>query len=140
MKPKLFNLNLLASLSNFSYLQISVKAKWLNSKKNRWRRIKILFEKNPSLHKKFWSVYREVLSVTWPNFAVVKCNSKISNIYHQVKFRKSIMNRSSIKKLFSKLSQYHKKTPVLESLFKNKMQGFSLATLLKRGSNTAVFL
>ena len=62
MKPKLFNLILLDSLCNFNCLQISVKAKWLNSKKNKensWRRIEILFEKNfdkKSLHKKFWSI------------------------------------------------------------------------------------
>ena len=53
-----------------------------------WRRIEILFEKKPSLHKKFRSIYREVLSVTWPNFRVVKYNSKISIIYHQEIFGK----------------------------------------------------
>ena len=39
----------------------------------------------------------------------VKFNSKISIIYHQIKFCKGIMNRSSIKMLFSKISQYSHK-------------------------------
>ena len=54
----------------------------------------MFFDKKLSLHKKFWSIYRKVLSVTWPNFTVVKYNSKISIIYHQIKFWKGIMNRS----------------------------------------------
>ena len=32
--------------------------------------------------KTFWSIYREALSVTWPNFTVVKYNLKISNVYN----------------------------------------------------------
>ena len=105
-------MNLPASPCSFNYLQISVKVKWLNIyKKNPWRRNEILFEKKPSLHKKVLSIYREVLSVTSPNFAVVKYNSKVSNIYHQIKnkfyiFLNFVMNRSSIKKLLLKISQY----------------------------------
>ena len=38
-------------------------------------------------------------------FTVVKFNSKISIIYHQIKFRKGLMNRSSIKMLLLKVSQ-----------------------------------
>ena len=53
--------------------------------------------------------YREVLSVMWSNFTLVKYNYKISNIYHQIKFWKIIMNRSSIKKLFLKILQYSHK-------------------------------
>ena len=154
MKPKLFILSLLASVWNFNYLQISVKAKWLNNKKkkkkNPRRRIEILFEEKPSLRKKYWSIYREVLSVLWPKFAVVKHNSKISNAYHQKKFRKRLMNRSSIKKLFLQISQYtQKSTCVGVSFFKKmqvgvsffkKMQVFTPETLLKRRSNTGVFL
>ena len=42
-------------------------------------------------------------------FTVVKYNSKMSIIYHQTKFRKGIINRSSIKKLFLNVSQYSQK-------------------------------
>ena len=66
LKPKLFNLRILASLCNFNYLKFFVKAK----------------------------------------VEAVKFNSKISIIYHQIKFWKGIMNRSSIKMLFLKISQY----------------------------------
>ena len=73
LKPKLPNLRMLASLCNFNYLQIFVKAK----------------------------------------FTVATFNSKISIIYHQTKFRKGLMNRSSKKMPLWKISQYsHKKTRV----------------------------
>ena len=39
-------------------------------------RIEILLEKKPSLHKKFRSIYCEVLSVTWRNFTIVKYSQK----------------------------------------------------------------
>ena len=42
-------------------------------------------------------------------FTVVKCNSKISIINHQIKFRKGMMNRSSINKPFLKILQYSQK-------------------------------
>ena len=45
----------------------------------------------------------------WLDFTVVKYNSNISVKYHQTKFRKGIMNKSSIKKLFLKLLQYSQK-------------------------------
>ena len=73
-------------------------------------------------------------------FAVVKYNSKMSIIYHQIKFRKGIMNRSSIKKPFSKLSQYSQKNTSAGVSFYIKMQAFSPETLLKSGSNTGVSL
>ena len=62
------NLSLPVSLCNFNSLQISVKAKWLNNKKNPWRKIEILVKKKPSLHKNIWLIYRENLYVTGPNF------------------------------------------------------------------------
>ena len=96
MKVKLFNLRLLASLCNFNYLQIFVKAK----------------------------------------FTVLKYNSKISIIYHQIKFRKGITNRSSIKKPFLKISQYSQKNTCVGVSFLNKKQAFSPETLLKRGFNS----
>ena len=68
------------------------------AKRNPWRRIEILFDKRKSLHNKIWSIYREVLSITSPNCSIVKYYSKISNTFHQIKFQKSIMNRSYIKK------------------------------------------
>ena len=57
---------------SFNSLQISVKTKWLNSKKKKkkkkkkitWRRIEILIEIKPFIQKKFCSIYREVLCVT----------------------------------------------------------------------------
>ena len=64
---------ILASICNFNYLQIFVKAK----------------------------------------FTVGKFNPKISIIYHQIKFRKGIMNKSSMKVPLLKISQYlHKSTCV----------------------------
>ena len=133
MKQKLFNLILLVFLWNFNSLQVSVKAKWLNNKKNSWRRIEILVQKKPSLHKKFRSIYREVLSVTWPNFTVAKCNSKISDIYHHIKFRESIMNRCSMKKLLLKTSQYlQENTFVGVSFLKKKCRPSALQLYWKK--------
>ena len=42
-------------------------------------------------------------------FAVVKYNSKISIIYHKIKYPKGIVNWSSIKKLFLNILQYSQK-------------------------------
>ena len=148
MKPNLFNLRLLASRCNFSHLQSSVKVKWLNSthththtqKKNPWRRIEILFEKKPPLHKKFLSIYREVLSVMWPNFTEVKYNSIISIIYHQRKFRKGIMNMSTIKKLYLKFLQYSQKNTCAGVSFLNKNADLQSWNFIKKGFNTGVFL
>ena len=70
----------------------------------------------------------------------IKFNSKISIIYHQIKFWKGIMNRSSIKMLFLKISQYSPKNNCVGASFLIKMQAFSTETLLKSGSNTGVFL
>ena len=116
----------LLSLCSFNSLQISVKAKWLNSKKNPWRTIENLVEKKASLHKKFWSIY--VISVTWPNFTVV------------IKFRKRIMNRCSIKKLFLKIFQYSHEITCVGVSFLMKMQTFSPGTFLKIDSNKDFFL
>ena len=91
----------LVSLCSFNSIQISVNAKLLKSKKNYWRRIEVLLKKKTYLHQKFWLIYREFRSAKWPNFTVVKSNL-ISNIYHNLKFRKSIKNRCSIKKLLLK--------------------------------------
>ena len=141
MKSKLVNLSLLVSLYNINSLQISVKVKWSNSKKkNLWTRIEILVEKKPPLHKKFWSIYLEVFSVSWSNFKVVKYNSKTPNIYHHIKFRKSIMNRCSIKKPLLKVLQCSQKNTCVRVSFLIIMQAFSPATLLKRDSKTGAFL
>ena len=98
---------------SFNSLQISVKTKWLNSKKKKKKKKKNYLKENWNLN---WdkTIYSEeiLLDLSWSslcyvhNFTEVKCNSKISNIYHHMKFRKSIMNRSTIEKLFLKLSQY----------------------------------
>ena len=92
-------------------------------------KIETLVEKNPSHHKKLWSIYCEVLSVTWPD-------SKVSNIYYHIKFRKSIMNRCPIKKLLLKISQYSQVNTCVGVYFLIKMQVFSPATLLKTESNS----
>ena len=44
-----------------------------------------------------------------------------------------------LKEMFLKFRKFYRKIPVLESLF-NKVVGLRPATLLKRASNTAVFL
>ena len=49
------------------------------------------------------------------------------------------MNRSSIKKLFLKILQYSQERNYI-GVFLMKMQAFSPATLLKRDSNTGLFL
>ena len=109
-------------------------------KHNPQTRIEIIVEKKPSLHKKIWSIYREVLSVMWPNFTVSKYNSKLSNIYHHIKFRKSIMSKCSIKKQLLKILQYSQEKTCVAVSFLIKTRAFSTATLLKRDSNTGVFL
>ena len=109
-------------------------------KRNPWRRIEILFEKKPSFHKKFWLIYHKVLSVWWLNFTVVKYDSKISIIYHQIKFRKGVINRSSIKNLHLKILQYSQENTCVRVSFQIKMQAFSPKTLLKRSFNTGFFL
>ena len=48
--------------------------------------------------------------------------------------------RRSIKKLFFRISQYSQKNNCVGVSFLIKMQTFRLATLLKRDSNTGVFL
>ena len=42
-------------------------------------------QKKKKKERKIWSIYREVLSVTWPNFTVVKYNSEISIVYQKKK-------------------------------------------------------
>ena len=99
LKPKLFHLRLLASLCNFNYLQIFVKAK----------------------------------------FTVVKYNSKII-IYHQIKFRKRYNGQVFYKKTVPRNFAIFIEKHLCWSLFLIKMQAFSPETLLKSGSNTAIFL
>ena len=53
---------------------------------------------------KFWSICYEVLSVTWPDFTIVKYNSKTSLIYHQIKISKryneQVINKKAVLKNF----------------------------------------
>ena len=115
MKPKLFNLSLFAILT--TYKQISVKAKWLNSKKSPWRRNEILFEKKPSLHKKFWSIYCQVLGVTWPNFT-----NKISEKYYE-----QVFHKKAVLKNFAIFTEKHP----CWSLFLNKKSGLQSWNFIK---------
>ena len=103
-----------------------------------------MVEKKTPLHKKFRSIYRAVISATWPNFTIAKYKLKISNIHRHIKFRRSIMNRCSIKKLCLKILQYSLEyacvgVSLLESL-PVKIQTFSRVTLLERDSNAGVSL
>ena len=66
------------------------------------------------------------------NLPVVKYNSKISNTYHQIKFRKIITNWSSIKKLFPKILQYSSKKHLYWSLFLNKNSGLQSWNFIKK--------
>ena len=66
------------------------------------------------------------------NLPVVKYNSKISNTYHQIKFRKIITNWSSIKKLFPKILQYSPKKHLYWSLFLNKNSGLQSWNFIKK--------
>ena len=105
--------------------------------------MEFLFKKKAPLHKKSSLIYREVLSVTWPNFTVVKYNLKTSNNYHNIKFGKSIMNRCSIRKLFLKILQYSQKNTCVGVSLLMKMQAFSPVILLKKQAfsvNIAKFL
>ena len=57
-------------------------------------------QKKKKKERKIWSIYREVLSVTWPNFTVVKYNSEISIVYQKKKKKKKW--ERYIKKVFYK--------------------------------------
>ena len=54
-----------------------------------------MVEKKTSVDKTFWSIYRKVLSATWPNSTVVKYNLKIYIIYYHIKFRESFFNENA---------------------------------------------
>ena len=84
--------------------------------------------------------YCEVLSVTWANFTIVKYNSKISVIYHQIKilkrYNEQVFNKTVVLKGFA---IFTKNTWVGISFLK-KMQAFSPETLSRRTFNTGFFL
>ena len=65
-----------------------------------------------------------------PNFTIV--NSKTSIIYYQIKMHNGIMNRSSIKKLFLKISQYSQKKHLCWSLLLNKNAGLLSWNFIKK--------
>ena len=81
---------------------------------------------------KFWSIYGEVLSVTWPNFTIVKYNSKISIIYHQIKIYNGIMSRSSIKKAVLKNFAIFTEKHLRWSFFLNKNAGLQSWNFIKK--------
>ena len=56
-------------------------------------------------------------------FAVVNYNSKISIIYHKIKYRKGIVNWSSIKKAFLKYFAIFAEKHLCRNLFLNKNAG-----------------
>ena len=61
------------------------------------------------------------------------------SISDKVKFTEAAIEVFCYKKLFLEILQYSQETPVLES-FSRKGQLLSPATLIKRDSNTGVFL
>ena len=112
-ETKIVQFEPLVSFCSFNTLQISIKTK------------------KASPPKDFFSIYLEVFFGTWPNFTIVKYNLKISNIYHHIKFRRSIMNRCSIKKLFLKILQYSKSCKILQIFF-NENVGLQSCNFFKK--------
>ena len=73
----------------------------------------------------------------WPNFTVVKYNSKLSVIYHQIKISKryneQVFYTKAVLKNFATFAENHLRWSLF---FKIKMQAFSPKTLSKRGFHT----
>ena len=61
----------------------------------------------------------------------VKFNSKISIIYHQIKFRKGMMNRLSVKILFLKISQYSHKNSCVKRRLQRSCFPMNIAKFLR---------
>ena len=68
-------------------------------------------------------MYCEVLSVTWPRFTIVKYNSKITIIYHQIEISKmyneQVFNKKAVLKNFAIFTEKYLRW----SLFLNKNVG-----------------
>ena len=81
---------------------------------------------------KFWSIYCKVLSVTWPNFTIVKFDFKISIIYHQIKISKryneQVFNKTAVLKNFAKFTKKHLRW----GLFLNKNAGLQSWNFTKK--------
>ena len=80
---------------------------------------------------KFWLINCGVLSVMWPNFAVVKYNSKISIIYHQIKilerYNEQVFYKKAVLKSFAIFTEKHQRW----SLFLNKNVGLQFWNFIK---------
>ena len=63
----------------------------------------------------------------------------LNTLFQLRKYSRRQVKQCSVKRVFLKIWKIHRKTPVSESLF-NKVEGLISAILLKRGSNTSVFL
>ena len=61
-----------------------------------------------------------------------------SYISNQLTPTRSCLRRWSVKKVFLKFRKFHRKTPVLESLF-HKVKSLKACNFIKRNSNTGVF-
>ena len=59
----------------------------------------------------------------WPNFTVVKYNTKISIIYHQIKILKRYNEKVFYKKAFIKILAIFTEKHLRSSLFLNKNAG-----------------
>ena len=81
---------------------------------------------------KFWSIYCKVFSVTWPNFTIVKYNSKISSIYNQIKISKryneQVFNKKVVLKNFAIFAEKYLRW----SLFLNKNVGLQSWNFIKK--------
>ena len=81
---------------------------------------------------KFCSIYCEFLSVTWTNFTIVKYNSKISIIYHQIKilkrYNEQVFNKKAALKNFAIFTEKHLRW----SLFLNKNVGLQSWNFIKK--------
>ena len=109
MKPKLFNLRLLASLFNLKYLEIS--------------------ENDQIAENKFWSIFCEVLSITAKFFLL---RGLISIIYHQIKNSKrhneQVFNKTAVLKNFAIFTEKQ----LCWNLFLNKNAGLQSWNFIKR--------
>ena len=80
---------------------------------------------------KFWLINCGVLSVMWPNSAVVKYNSKISIIYHQIKilerYNEQVFYKKAVLKNFAIFTEKHQRW----SLFSNKNAGLQSWNFIK---------
>ena len=100
---------------------------------NRYTKYQWILYSNTRVTREHKAMVQKILKMS------ILYSKAFKDIYHGIKFWNSAMNRCFIKKLFLKTSQYSLENTCL-GVFFDKMQALSPATLLKRDSNTGVFL